>query len=434
MDFEAELALGLWVTEAARSSVLGFRGRHDASVRVGGRARILATRCAELGVALETAWSADHAAWMAGVAGSDAETGSLGWFFLQRMGAYVDLHAERVLPKGYWSRLVELGAPDAHEVEEALNRDGIPLPPPVEWPAVPRAEAPGPAPVHTRFGVIGDPHVGSKWGDRFTPAVISALNGQGVDFSVAIGDLTPDGREELFEQVLAELGKLTAPWAVTLGNHDMWGGGTDRPVGLERFRAVFEREPFGLYETDRVRVILLNSADPRESPFPPFDLLTGTFTSAPNEAIPGGRIQEDCAAWAAGLGPDPRPTFIVLHHPPHPYLGFPALLFGLDRESTQVLADLVVRTKAWGVICGHTHRSALGEVAGVPLIEVPSPKEWPYGYGVVEVSDRGWAFNLQPAGDELTIAEASFSANAVIRRYSRGPDEARAFSIEVPDA
>lgn len=430
MDFEAELALGLWVTEAARSSVLGFRGRHAASVRVAGRARILATRCGELGVQVQPAWASEHATWMAGVAGDEAKTGALGWFFLQRMGAYVDLHAESILPKGYWARLADLGAPDAKEVEEALNRDGIPPPPPAEWPTVAPAVAPGT--VHTRFGIIGDPHVGSKWGNRFLPHVVDALNGQGVDFSVAIGDLTQDARKELFQQAHTELGRLSAPYAVTLGNHDMWGGGTDHPVGLQRFRAVFNREPYGLYETDRVRVILLDSADPRQSPFPPFDLITGTFTNDPKEAIPGGRISQECAGWAAALGPDPRPTFIVLHHPPYPYLAFPALLFGLDKASTDLLSDLVVRTRAWGVICGHTHRSALSELAGVPVLEVPSPKEWPYGYGMVEVTERGWAFNLQPAGDEALIQEASFSANVVVRRYSRGPDEARAFAIEVP--
>src|SRR5207249_607269 len=52
VTFEEELTLALWTSEAARSTVLGFRGHTDASVRVAGRARILATRCSELGVAL----------------------------------------------------------------------------------------------------------------------------------------------------------------------------------------------------------------------------------------------------------------------------------------------------------------------------------------------------------------------------------------------
>lgn len=429
MTFESELTLALWTSEAARSIVLGMRGHTEASVRVAGRARILATRCSELGVALRPAYASEHARWMGEVAGMPDDTGALGWFFLQRMGAYVDLHSEAVLPKGYWVRLVDLGAQDAKEVAEKLMSDGLPPPPPPEWPRVPAAKAPGK--VHTRFGIIGDPHVGSTMGDKFLPPVIDELNKQDLVFSVAIGDLTQNGREELFHKVKGELDLLTAPYLVTLGNHDMWGGGTPSAVGQERFQSVFGRKPYTVYDTGKVRVIVLNSADPRESPFPPFDLLTGTFTSDPNEAIPGGSFSEETIAFAGGIG-DGSPTFIVLHHPPYPYLGFPAIMFGLDEPSTVVLADLAKRTNAWGIIVGHTHRSALSDLDGIPVLEVPSPKEWPYGYGIVEVSDGGWAFNLNPAGDEQLVAEASVAANAVIRRYSRGPDEARAFSAPAP--
>jgi predicted phosphodiesterase len=308
--------------------------------------------------------------------------------------------------------------------------DGLPPPPPPEWPQAPAAPAPGS--VHTRFGIIGDPHVGSTAGNKFLPPVIDELNKQNVEFSVAIGDLTQNGREELFHQIKAELDRLTASYEVTLGNHDMWGGGTPSAVGQQRFESVFGRKPYAVHDTGRVRVILLNSADPRESPFPPFDLITGTFTSDPNEAIPGGSFSEETIAFAESLAAD-GPTFIVLHHPPYPYLGFPAIMFGLDEPSTGVLRDLAKRTNAWGIIAGHTHRSALSDLDSIPVLEVPSPKEWPYGYGIVEVSDDGWAYNLHPAGDEQLVAEASVSANALVRRYARGPDEARAFSAPAPE-
>lgn len=429
VTFDEELTLSLWVGEAARSTVLGMRGHTAASVRAAGRARILATRCSELGIAMPAAYVGEHARWMGGVAGSVEETGALGGFFLQRMGAYVDLHSESVLPKGYWARLVDLGVPDAREVEEALNRDGIPPSPPPEWPAAPKARAPGT--VHTRIGIIGDPHVGSVRGDAFFPPLLEALNEQAVDASVSVGDLTQNGEAALFHRVREGLEALEAPWCVTLGNHDMWGGDTPSAVGLERFRAAFGREPYGEFRAGRVRLLLVNSADPRPSPFPPFDLLTGMFADAPHESVPGGTISAEVAEWAAGLGED-GPTFLVLHHPPHPYLGFPPLVFGLDQPSTEVLADLAVRTRAWGIICGHTHRCARSELAGVPVIEVPSPKEWPFGYGMLEVSEEGWAYNLLPAGTEELVTQASFGANAVIRRYARGPDDARAFSVGVP--
>lgn len=426
---ESELALSLWTTEAARSTVLGMRGHSAAAARVSGRARILATRCGELGVNLEPAFAGEHARWMGTVAGSKEETGSLGWFFLQRIGSYVDLHSEAVLPKGYWSRLVELGAMDAKDVEETLNRDGIPPSPPPEWPEAPLAQAPGV--VHTRIGIIGDPHVGSRNGDRFLPPVLAQVNQLGVDFSVALGDLTQNGRTEFFQSVKAQLDTLNAPYQVVLGNHDMWGGGTEAAVGLERFGQVFGRSPHGIYQADRVRVILLNSADPRRSPFPPFDLVTGGFSSEPNESVPGGHFSPELVAWMAGIEAA-GPTFVFLHHPPYPYLGFPALVFGLDQASTEALTDLVIRTRAWGVIAGHTHRSARSELAGVPVLEVPAPKEWPYGFGLLEVSEQGWAYNLRPVQEPELIEQASYSANVVVRRYSKGPTEARSLTVTVP--
>lgn len=424
MTFDQELILALWATEAARSSVLGNRGHSPASTRAAERARILATRCSELGVGLRPEYASGHARWMGHVAGTPGETGALGWFFLQRVGAYVDLHSERVLSEGAHARLVDLGSEDANEVNEALLRDGLPPPLPPEWPEARTAHPPGE--VHTRIGIIGDPHVGTSMGDRILPAVVDALNGQDVTASIAIGDLTQNGREDLFRQAKGVLDRLEAPYAVTLGNHDMWGGGTPSAVGLERFRTVFGQEPYGVHHLGGLRLIVLNSADPRASPFPPFDLVTGGFTSDPNEAIPGGSFGSEVVAFAESLEAD-GPTIVVLHHPPYPYLGFPALMFGLDEPSTAVLRSLVRRTRAWGVIVGHTHRSELSALDGVPLIEVPSPKEWPFGYGVLEVSDGGWAFNLHPAGDPELVAEASASANVVIRRYARGPDAARAF-------
>ena len=74
MTFEQELALALWTSEAARSVVLGIRGHTDASVRVAGRARILATRCSELGVALRPDFAGEHARWMGQVAGTPQDS------------------------------------------------------------------------------------------------------------------------------------------------------------------------------------------------------------------------------------------------------------------------------------------------------------------------------------------------------------------------
>jgi hypothetical protein len=191
-----------------------------------------------------------------------------------------------------------------------------------------------------------------------------------------------------------------------------------------------------------VRLIVIDSADPTPSPFPPFDLVGGAFTNERSETLPGGRFSDETAAWVASIGPDGpdgaggsgqgRPTFVILHHPPFPYLGFPPLVFGLDQRSTGLLAGLVERAGVWGVICGHTHRSHRTEIAGVPVVEIPASKDWPFGYGMLEVADAGWAINLHPVDDEALVADVSPEAGLLFRRYARGTPEGRAFSIHRP--
>jgi hypothetical protein len=105
--------------------------------------------------------------------------------------------------------------------------------------------------------------------------------------------------------------------------------------------------------------------------------------------------------------------------------GAPPLTFG--QASTRVLMDLARRTGAWAIFCGHTHRSARYKLRGIPVIEVPSVKDWPYGYGVVEVADEGWAYNLRPITDAELVTSASTDAWPPLRRYAMGPDDARGF-------
>lgn len=424
MKVPPEVLLSCWMIEAARSSVLDGRGYQEPAVRAAERARILARECAAHGSRIRPDLAGRHAGWMGEVAGTTEETGAMGWFFLQRIGAYVDAHTNGIIPQEDHERLVRLGAVDAGEVEQALSEGGLPPPPPPEWPATPEAHPPGRT--ATRFGVMGDPHVGVEIAERMIPAAVADLNREEVAFSVALGDLTQNGRPELFVRARELLEELEAPYLVTLGNHDMWGS-ADGEAGLDHFASAFGRLPYGIHEQDGVRVVVVNTADPAASPYPPFDLVSGSFTDDPNEAVPGGRIAEDVAEWMAGIEPGP-PTFIILHHPPYPYTGFPPLVFGLDEGSTRHLAALAGRTGAWGIICGHTHRSAISDLAGTPVIEVPSVKEWPFGYGVVEVADEGWAFNLRPVTDEALVTEASARASLLFRRYARGPDEARGFS------
>lgn len=420
----ADLLLSCWIIEAGRSLILESRGHADAAVRSAERARILAKRCSQEGAALRPEFVNDHSRWIGEVAGTEEETGALGWFFLQRLGTYVDAHTAEVLEAEDRQRMKELGAPDAEAVNAAVAEQGLPPAPPFEFPPTPEVHAPGE--VRARIGVIGDPHIGMETSDKMIPAAIRDINSEGVDFTVVVGDLTQNGRAELFTRARTFFEQLEAPWSVTLGNHDMWGFDTDKAVGLERFTAAFERKPYDLIEANGVRVVMINSADPTASPFPPFDITIGGFTDEPNEAVPGGSISREVADWMDTIEPGP-PTIVVLHHPPYPYMGFPPIIFGLDQASTETLEKFLRRIDAWGVICGHTHRSVQYELAGIPFLETISSKEWPFAYGIVEVSDGGWSFNLKPISDQNLVDEASAHSGILFRRYSRGDDEGRAF-------
>ena len=430
-DIHSDLALSCWVIEAARSKVLEERGHADKAPKVAERARILARACAQRGVPLKPEYVAPHGAWLANLAGRREETGAYGWFVLQRIGMYVEAHVRDLLAEGDRARLAELGAADEAEVAQAIANDGLPEVPPPEWPSAPVAEASGEG--VARIGMIGDTHIGSVRGDKVVPAVVDALNASGVAFSVVVGDLTQNGGIDLFERAASVLEGLVAPWAATLGNHDLWDAmwtDGDGRAGIDRFRAAFGREPSGVYEAGGVRLIVVNTADPTPSPFPPFDLVGGTFTNERSETLPGGRIDEETADWLASIGPDGgRPTFVVTHHPPFPYLGFPPLVFGLDERSTGILGELIERAGVWGVVCGHTHRSFRRELAGVPAVEIPASRDWPFGYAVLEVGSEGWAFNLHPVTDTALIEEVSADSGLVFRRYARGTPDDRAFAV-----
>jgi predicted phosphodiesterase len=430
---DSDIALSCWVIEAARSKALEIRGHADKATKAAERARILARACAARHIGLKPAWVAPHAEWMSNLAGTREETGAYGWFVLQRIGMYVEAHVPGILPAADLERLLELGASDQEEVAAAITNDGLPEVPPPEWPSAPVAEAPGTA--IARIGLIGDTHVGTARGDKLAPAVVRGINAAGVDMSVLVGDVTQNGSVDFYERAASILAGLQAPLAATLGNHDLWdsmwteGTGT---AGPGRFGTALGHDPSGVYEVGGARLIVINSADPTPSPFPPFDLVGGTFTNDRSETLPGGSFSEETADWLASIGPYEGPSFAFLHHPPFPYLGFPPLVFGLDERSTGTLAGLVERAGLWGVICGHTHRSHRDEIAGVPMLEVPASKDWPYGYGILEVADEGWAVNLHRIDDDALVAELSADAGLVFRRYARGDAADRAFSIRRP--
>lgn len=390
------------------------------------RARILASRCADEGIKIVPNFASQHAQFLAEVAGSDEEVGALGQIFLQRLGAYIDAHTTAVLDETQHRRLVDLGKQEYDEVNESLMAGRLlPVPPP-KFPEAQPSRSPGE--VVGRFAILGDPHVGLTKDNESVRRALEHMSQDKAQLAVAIGDLTSDGRKELFQQAHKIFDEAALDVAVTLGNHDLWKFEEGKNLGLQWFEETFADRPYSIHHAGDVRVIVLNSADPKRSPFPPFNMMAGEFTDDPPQSVPGGTFSQEMIDWMRDIGPG-GPTFIALHHPPYPFMGLPPLIFGLDQASTAHLAELAVRTDAQAIFCGHSHRCHLDELEGVPVVEVATSHEWPFGYNLVEVTERGWSFNLLPIEHDPELDPAD-QRDYLFRRYATGPPEARSFAIE----
>lgn len=371
-------------------------------------------------------FASHHAHFLSEVAGSDQEVGALGQIFLQRVGAYIDAHTSKVLDETEHQRLVALGAAEYEAVNEALMAGRLlPVPPP-EFPQAPPSRSAGR--VLGRFAILGDPHIGLTKDNQSVRTALKEMDDQGAKLAVAIGDLTADGRRELFDQAGKIFDEAPIEVAATLGNHDLWAYENGKSAGFEWFEQTFDTRPYSIRHVGDVRIIVLNSADPKRSPFPPFNMMAGEFTDDPPQSVPGGTFSQEIIDWMRNIGPG-GPTFIALHHPPYPFLGLPPLVFGLDQASTAHLAELAVRTDAQGILCGHSHRCRVSDLEGVPVVEVASSQEWPFGYSVVEVTEHGWSFNLLPIDYDPQLDPAD-QRDYLFRRYATGPPDARSFALE----
>src|ERR671920_484852 len=113
-------------------------------------------------------------------------------------------------------------------------------------------------------------------------------------------------------------------------------------------------------------------------------------------------------------GPDGGPAFVFLHHPPQPFSGSPPILFGLREEDSGRLHAVADSGNVWGVFAGHTHRNKLTRRYGsVPVMEVGIPRDYPYGYALIDVTDRGYSYRFVQLSDEKLLRKAYESATVI---------------------
>jgi len=433
-EIVTDLLRSAWVVEEGRARVYGRWATADSGFspsaeRAHERATIVGDALAAEEVAPDHQLVERHADWIQSLVGAHPEEVGLGAMFLTRLGDWVEAHAGRYLGAGS-DRFAQLGAAEKSQLRFPA---ALPPPPPFEPLEIPEVEPPGR--VRFRFGILGDMHIGSAAAEDRVRAAVRGLNDAGVDLVIQLGDITDKGNRDEFDLATKVLSELDMPFATMMGNHDVFSMSEERLSGRDYYGATFGREPDGVVlEHEGYRFAVLDSIEHGASPFGPFDLVSGRFVEGASGAIVRGSLtypQHDLLADIAG--PAGGPAFVFLHHPPQPFTGFPPILFGLRDEDSGRLHAVADSGNVWGVFAGHTHRNARTRTYGtVPVHEVGIPRDYPFGFAVVEVTDTGYAYRFRQLPDEAILRRAYEGASVIHRRYARGSDDALAFTWTVP--
>jgi calcineurin-like phosphoesterase family protein len=424
-----DLLRSVWIVEQARAAVYRTWAETDSrwgdsEARTLRRADLVEGALEQAGRRPDEKLVEAHTQWMLGLVGEAPDEVPLSSLFLGRLGDWIDGHAAGALG-GSADQFTAINREERGLLEFPSQ---LPPPPPFEPYEVPDVEAPGP--VRVRVAILGDLHVGSKGGDRMVETAIADVARLGPDLVVQLGDITDHGEEDEFRRAAALLEKLDAPLVTVMGNHDVAALSESRLSGSEYYRARFGRDPDGvLLELNGFRFAALDSVDHALSPYPAFDLVSGSFLDGPGGAIVRGALSVPQHEILADLAaPGSSPAFVFLHHPPQPFTAFPPVLFGLRDADSGRLHATADSGNVWGIFAGHTHRNARTTTYGhVPVHEVGIPRDFPHGFGLLEIADDGYAYRFVQLSDEERLRRSATGASTILRRYAGGPPEARAF-------
>ena len=427
-DVIRDLLRSAWIIERARHTVYVGWTPHEASYaasadRALARSELIERELERRGHSTDRDLVEAEAAWMRHLGGSTPDEVPLGSLFLARLGDWVEGHAADFLGPGT-TRLKALG-----EEERAGLVFPSEMPPPPPFEPVSPIEMQPPGRVLFRFGILADLHIGSG-GDAMARAAVSDLNASGAELVIQLGDITDHGDRSEFEDALKILDQLQMPLLTMMGNHDVYSLAEERLSGSEYYPASFGRAPDGvILEHKGFRFAVLDSVMHAASPYSAYNIATGSFVDGPGGAIVRGELsvaQHEILAEVAA--PNSAPAFVFLHHPPQPFTGFPPVLFGLRDEDSGRLHATVDSGNVWGIFAGHTHRNARTRNYGtVPAQEVAIPRDFPFGYAVVDVTETGYAYRFEQLSNEGLLRKAYPTAGEIHRRYGLGRPEERAF-------
>ena len=242
---------------------------------------------------------------------------------------------------------------------------------------------------------LSDPHIGAEWADGDPVAGLAAAvesvrsMGRQPDAVLVSGDLADNATDAEYEQVRGLLTPLQAPLYVLPGNHD------DRRALRRHFGMTGADDDPVQYAVDLgpLRLVVLDTTRPGEDP---------------------GELDAERLGWLdaeLAAAPDAA-TLIAMHHPPL-VTGVPAMdEFGLPAAHRRALGEVVHRHRqVRRIVGGHVHRTITAELAGRPVLTVPSTYvqarlnfgseevEWtaePAGFALHAVLDGELISHIQP--------------------------------------
>jgi len=248
-----------------------------------------------------------------------------------------------------------------------------------------------------RIGLIADPQYADK-DDRGVrlyrrslpklDTAVHALNQEGVDFTVVVGDLVDMGTKDL-RPVMDRLADLKNPVHVLLGNHDY----VDAADTDSLHKAFGMPAPYYAVERGKWVLILLNTNE-----ISPYAALPGTEHYGEWEKIRDklkAEKRKNVQPWNGGIGTrqlqwmenevrkaaeKSKDIIIFSHHPLFPENGLEAL------NNREILSVLEKWPNVRAVISGHHHEGNFGTHKGIPIVTLEGMVETDQNaYGVLEL-------------------------------------------------
>ena len=225
---------------------------------------------------------------------------------------------------------------------------------------------------------VSDPHIGASWAEgdpvaRLAAAIDGVLAlGASPTAVLLTGDLADHAADDEYKQLRALLQRIDAPSYVLPGNHD------DRDALHRHFGVPGAGGQPVQYAVDLgpLRLVVLDSTIPGED---------------------GGALDDARLGWldeTLAAVPD-VPAVVAMHHPPF-VVGIPPWdAIGLRPADRERLGDVLGRhANVERVVAGHVHRAITTELAGRPVMSVPST----YVQGLLDFRATELALSDDPPG------------------------------------